>query len=252
VTAKGASDWIATFPEPLVDGVIVRRPNRFLIDVEVDGGVQSCHCPTTGRIGNLVLDGLPCLLSQSAATTRKTRYTVEAVCVDPHASDPQWIGINQNAANRYIEQALRSGHLDQIVPVRDVARERTLGGSRVDFLVNSDTYIEVKTPLQNLQVTLPAGAATRKQAPFDSTDRMVRHLTELGASLAAHERAVLIVCFLYDNPGFAALRSTRSAQVAATVRAAIAQGVQIWQVNLLLNRHGVRIGRIIDLTARFA
>ncbi len=28
-----------------------------------------CHCPTTGRIGNLILDGLPCLLSRSHSST---------------------------------------------------------------------------------------------------------------------------------------------------------------------------------------
>jgi sugar fermentation stimulation protein A len=97
------------FAEPLSTGIIVRRPNRFIIEVEIDGAVVGCHCPTTGRIGNLILDGLRCLLSRSHSSTRKTPYTVEAISVDPPDSrDVTWIGINQNAANRYVEQALRN------------------------------------------------------------------------------------------------------------------------------------------------
>jgi sugar fermentation stimulation protein A len=90
-----------------------------------------------------------------------------------------WIGINQNAANRYIEAALTSGALDRIVPVVTVQREQALGLSRLDFLVNGNTYVEVKTLLQSLQIALPAGTGTRKQRPFGAIDRMVQHITEL-------------------------------------------------------------------------
>ncbi|ALV45086.1 hypothetical protein MB46_05760 [Arthrobacter alpinus] len=76
-------DNTIVFPEELLSGTIIRRPNRFIIDVEIDGEQVSCHCPTTGRIGNLVLDDLPCLLSLSRNPQRKTPFTVEAISVDP-------------------------------------------------------------------------------------------------------------------------------------------------------------------------
>jgi len=44
-----------------------------------------------------------------------------------------------------------------------VRREQAFGPSRLDFLGNGSTHIEVKTPLQNLPITLPAGTATRKR-----------------------------------------------------------------------------------------
>jgi sugar fermentation stimulation protein A len=243
---------VVTFPEPLIPGTIVRRPNRFIIDVDLGGQVVACHCPTTGRIGNLILDGLPCLLSDSHSTTRKTRYTVEAITIGTAAPDPMWIGINQTAANRYIEAALTGGALDHIVPVTTVQREQALGLSRLDFRVNGNTYIEVKTPLQHLQIALPAGTATRKQPSFDATDRLVKHITELGHSLAGNQRAVMLLCFLYDNPGFQPQASTRRHEVAAHVAAAIAQGVEIWQVNLLIDPSGVRVGSTSNITVRFA
>ncbi|GAA4556722.1 hypothetical protein GCM10023097_62240 [Streptomyces collinus] len=41
---------------------------------------------------------------------------------------------------------------------------------------------------------------TRLRPPVASTDRLVKHMGELGRSLQEHERAVLLVCFIYDNP----------------------------------------------------
>lgn len=240
------------FPEPLAPAIIVRRPNRFIIDVDIAGEVVGCHCPTTGRIGNLVLDGLPCLLSRSHSSTRKTPYTVEAISVDaPENPDPAWIGINQNAANRYVEQALHSRLLPGIVTADTVRREQVLGQSRLDFLVNDDTYIEVKTPLDNLQVTLDDHVRTRPHIPLNATDRLVRHIGELGRSLAAHERAIMLVCFLYDNPGFQVLKSSRHDWVKAHVAEAVRQGVEIWQVNFQLDTTGARVLGHHELTQQF-
>jgi sugar fermentation stimulation protein A len=241
------------FPEPLTHAAIVRRRNRFVIDVDLDGAVVGCHCPTTGRIGTLVLDGLPCLLSASRNTARKTPYTVEAISVDPPGTrTPAWIGINQNAANRFVEQALTHQMLPAIVTAGTLQREQVLGHSRLDFLVNGTTYIEVKTPLDNLQVTLGGHIQTRPRPPLESTDRLVRHIGELGESLAARQRAIMLICFLYDNPGFQVKPSRHHAAVKAQVSEAIRQGVEIWQVNFQLDATGVRMLSYHELTRQLS
>lgn len=155
------------FAEPLTPGVIVRRPNRFIIEVDIDDRIVACHCPTTGRTGNLILYGLPCLLSRSHNPARKTPFTVEAISVDPPAATRRsWIGINQNAANRYIEEALRHDLLPDILSATTVQREKVLGASRLDFLVDDTTYVEVKTPLENLQIGLGDHITTRTPTPL--------------------------------------------------------------------------------------
>jgi sugar fermentation stimulation protein A len=67
---------------PLREGLIHRRRNRFILDVEVNGIMCDCHCPTTGRIGNIVLRDIPCLISKSNDIARKTLYTVEVISLD--------------------------------------------------------------------------------------------------------------------------------------------------------------------------
>ena len=110
----------------------------------------------------------------------------------PDDPDKRWIGINQNASNRYVEHFLREGAFAAITgPVRTVRREVPLGDSRLDFLVNDDLYLEVKTPLVQMQTDIPPYVPRLPEAPFSSTERSLRHLRELAASLADHERAAI-------------------------------------------------------------
>ena len=47
----------------------------------MDGDVEKVHCPTTGRIGDVDLKNVACLLSHSDNPNRKTKYTLEAISV---------------------------------------------------------------------------------------------------------------------------------------------------------------------------
>ena len=238
------------FESPLVEGVIEKRKSQFTMIVSVEGqtGV-SCHCPTTGRVGNLDLAGRPCLLSKSVDPNRKTPYTVEAVSLNrPENTDKSWIGINQNAANRYVEHYLRNGGFAEMVGTgNEVQREKFLGESKLDFLVGN-TYLEVKTPLQHLQVDIPEWVKTKKVTPFSSTGRMQRHMAELGKSLQEHERAIMLVCFVYDNPGFQIIeRSTNYEEVRATVDESVAKGVETWQANFEITPECVKLKKYFPI-----
>ncbi len=205
--------------------------------VKAGGRTLRCHCPTTGRLGDLELSGLPCLYSTSDSKARKTRHTVEAISTSPSGSS--WIGINQNAANRYFEFFLRNGALARLGKGK-VQREVRLGKSRIDFLVGN-AFIEVKTPL----ITLPAAGVTRvKRSRFDSFDRLIRHMGELRESLSQGKRAKIILCYLYDAKPFKPPAPDKTnTRILAAARAAEEAGVERWQVNLKVNREGVSLIR---------
>ena len=226
------------FIPPLKEGSIVSRPNRFVMTVRAGGRTLKCHCPTTGRIGDLELSGLPCLYSTSADRKRKTAHTVEAISTSP--SERSWVGINQTAANRYLEFFLRSGALSKMVS-GTVKREVRLGRSRIDFLVG-DTYVEVKTPL----TTLPAGegVARVKRNRFDSFDRLVKHMGELRRSLSRGRRAIIVLCYLYDARPFEPPAKDRTnSRILKAASMAERAGVERWQVNLNIDREGVSLIR---------
>ena len=238
---------------PLIEGIIEKRKSQFTIDVIIDNEVVRCHCPTTGRIGNIDLTGIPCLLSKSNDPKRKTPYTVEAVSLDlPESNEKSWIGINQNAANRYVENALVNGLFkDMVSKYGLVLREQVLGASKLDFLVG-DTYIEVKTPLLSIQLPYPKHIKTKKVGKFSSTERFIKHINELAGSLATNQRAILLVCFIYDNPGFKVeVRSTNSDFVESEVQKCISKGIEIWQVNFSISKEGVRLTKYFEITHDF-
>nr|WP_320026297.1 DNA/RNA nuclease SfsA [uncultured Acetobacterium sp.] len=233
------------FDTELVEAKITGRKSQFVIDVVTEDGIIPCHCPTTGRIGNIELTDRPCLLSKSQSTKRKTPYTVEAISLNKFEDKNKvWIGINQNAVNRYVEFFLNAGGFAAMVGTDNrVLREQVLGLSKLDFLVGN-TYLEVKTPLQSLQITIPDYVKTKKTTPFSSTDRFVKHMTELGNSLQNAQRAILLICFIYDNPGFKVIdKSTNSEHVKAAVDKSVALGVEMWQANFEIQPDGVRLDK---------
>jgi len=95
------------FKEKLIEGIIKSRPNRFIMNVEINKKIEKCHCPSTGRIGNIIWKDIPCLLSKSENTNRKTKFTVEAF-----KTKNQYIGINQTKANEYIEFFLKNNFVN--------------------------------------------------------------------------------------------------------------------------------------------
>ena len=132
-----------------------------------------------------------------------------------------------------------------------VIREQVLGSSKLDFLVG-DTYIEVKTPLLSIQLPYPEHIKTKKTGKFSSTERFVKHINELAGSLANQERAILLVCFIYNNPGFKVeVRSTNSDFVESEVQKCISKGIEIWQVNFSISPEKVTLLKYFDITHNF-
>ena len=239
------------FEEPLVEGVVVARPNRFIMDVAIDGAVERCHCPVVSRIGDIDTAGRPCLVSRSHNPKRKFARTVEALSLDqPSDKAKRWIGINQTSSNRYVEHFLCAGSFDGVLGhpgPATVQREKPLGQSRLDFLVNNELYLEVKTPMVQLQIPIPSYVPRLPEAPFSSTERALRHLRELAGSLADHERAVILYCLYYDNTGFRYYHGTTYDEVCATVATCKEAGVELWQADFSIDPTGVQLCRYYEL-----
>ncbi len=79
------------------------------------------------------------------------------------------------------------------------------------------------------------------EAPFNSTERSLRHLRELAASLETNERAVILYCLYYDNFGFRFYHGTTYDEVLATVDTCRAAGVELWQADFSVNPEGVAL-----------
>jgi sugar fermentation stimulation protein A len=170
----------------LVPGVIRRRYQRFLADVELaEGGLVTAHCTNTGTMASCWEPGDLVLLQPSPNPGRKLPYTWLAC-----RRDGTWVGVDTGMPNRVVADAAREGRLPGLPGLREVATERKYGeeGSRIDVLALDDAgrrvYIEVKN------TTLRLGRWAR--FPDAVTLRGAKHLRELRAMVRLGHRAAIV------------------------------------------------------------
>lgn len=169
-------------PQPLIEGVLVRRYQRFLADVRLaDGTLVTAHTPNTGSMKQCAVPGHRVLLSRSSNPLRKLAYTLELVQVEGY-----WVDTHTQRSNRVVEEALREGQIAELQGYQ-VRREYPFGNSRMDFLLEKDGE---KVLLEVKNVTL---CCTPQQACFPDavTLRGQKHLNELRAALSQGYRAVI-------------------------------------------------------------
>ena len=235
------------FPQKLSVGLIVSRPNRFVMFVKINDEVLRCHCPATGRLAGIDFgeeSQISCLLSPGHPG-RPTPYTVEAI---RFAGETEWNGINQGGVNRYVEYFLGQ-HLLPRLTSEAVTREHTVGHSRIDFITQSGTLIEVKTPLW---FVVPENIKRLKRlSKGTSMERLARHFGVLRENCEQGLKSILLLCYINDAPRFNPGHDHRApSQIRTTANAAHRAGVDTWQANFRIDAEGVELMRYFHLKLR--
>src|SRR5690625_5912818 len=73
----------------IVNGKFVRRVNRFIAEVMVEGFKEQVHIKNTGRLKELLLPEVQVLLEKSQNPNRKTKYSIIAARSEEHTSELQ-------------------------------------------------------------------------------------------------------------------------------------------------------------------
>ena len=194
----------------------LRRPNRFVAEVELEGRTGAVHVKNTGRCRELLVPGARVYLTPGENPARKTAWDLIAV-----EKGPLLINMDAQAPNRVFGEWAAAGHF---VPGLTLLRpETTWGRSRFDFYWEAGPerrgFVEVKG------VTLEQdGVAAFPDAP---TERGVRHLEELSA--ARREGYECAVCFVIQMKGPTRFRPNEATHPAfgAALRAAAEAGVDV-------------------------
>ena len=201
--------------EHTVLGVFVRRVNRFVAEVLIDGKTERVHVKNTGRLRELLMPEARITLEKASDPKRKTAYDLISV----YKTGLGWVNIDSLAPNELMKRYLMSLDYDAVKP------EYTYGDSRVDFYMErqGEKYLtEVKGC--TLAADLNRGIGLFPDAP---TERGVKHLNELAA--AATEGYHCEIAFVIQMNGIRTVLPNDDTQPAfgeALVRAAKA-GVRV-------------------------
>lgn len=188
------------FPEPLVEGRLIRRYKRFLADVRLpDGSEVTAHCPNTGSMLGCQPEDARVWLSRSDNPKRKLPYTWELVETSPG----MLACINTARPNAQARAAVEGGVVVELAGYPECRSEVKYGDekSRIDLLLTGhdqqpDAWVEVKnvTLAETDQGFFPDAVTTRGQ----------KHLRELMAQVARGDRAVLF--FVVNHTGIQTVR----------------------------------------------
>ncbi len=205
----------------LVEGRVLKRYKRFLVDVALkDGSVVTAHTTNTGSMKTCWEPGDRVLVEPASNPKRKLPWTWLA-CERPGG----WVGVETGLPNRVVAEAARRDRLPGLPGLTDVRTEVKYGSenSRIDVFARDsqgrNVYIEVKN------TTLKEGDWAT--FPDAVTERGTKHLRELqGMAAQGHVAAIAFFIHRMDVDRFDAARDVDPAYAAELDRAAAA-GVRV-------------------------
>ena len=160
--------------------IFLRRPNRFIAHIEVNGIEEVCHVKNTGRCKELLTDRATIYVQHHDDDKRKTKYSLIAV-----EKGDLLINMDSQAPNKVVGEWIKEQ--EPFGEVKLLKPECKYGNSRFDFYLETATdkmFIEVKG------VTLEEDGIVR--FPDAPTERGIKHLEELVACTKVGYRAAVI------------------------------------------------------------
>ena len=115
----------------LVQGTLIRRYKRFLIDVKLrNGHTVTAHCPNSGSMLACSDPGRTVYLSRHNNPRRQLRYTWEMI-----EMPTSLVGVNTMVPNRLVRTAIKAGRVKYLSGYDTIRSEVSYGGnSRIDLL----------------------------------------------------------------------------------------------------------------------
>jgi sugar fermentation stimulation protein A len=221
----------------LVEARFLRRLNRFLAVVELDGRDTGVHVANSGRLRELFIPGVPVWLKPAHGAGRKTAYDLSLV-----ESDGVMISADARLPNALVAEAVSDGVLEWADATPSITRESTFGESRFDLLLEGNgekRYVEVKS------VTLVENGVGL--FPDSPTTRGAKHLNTLVEAVRAGHMAAVV--FVVQRPDAAAFATNQPADptLAEVFRSAVASGVDAYAYSCLVTRQEVRLDRQLPI-----
>lgn len=222
------------FNYDLKKGKFIKRPNRFIAEIEVDGDLKTVHVPNTGRLGELLIKDAEVYVSHHPEKTRKTDYSLRFVCHRGHL-----VSIDSQLPNKIVKEGIKKGLID--IDYQSLKSEVTYHNSRFDFMVENmgRTYIEVKG------VTLQQeGIAMFPDAP---TVRGRKHIQELIDAKEEGHNGMIIFLVQYPDLKQFKPNDRMDLEFGDLLRTADAKGIKIKAYNTIITTKEAYVKEAIDV-----
>lgn len=153
----------------IVQGVFIKRVNRFSAQVDIDASPCLVHVPNPARLSELLVPGAQVLLCKAGGT--KTSHKLYGV-----VQGKTVVGIDSRFPNTLFEQAIKESSLSEFAGWTIQKKEFAFNDSRIDFLLGKEKkkrLVEVKSCSLVMD-----GVALFPDVPTERGLRHVRTLTD--------------------------------------------------------------------------
>lgn len=219
----------------ITTGIFVKRPNRFVAHVEIDGHIEICHVKNTGRCKELLVPRSTVYVERADNTARKTKYSLIAV-----QKGDRMINMDSQIPNKAVHEWLLAGNLFQ--DITQIKPEKVYGKSRFDFYIETSRqkiFMEVKG------VTLEEDGIVR--FPDAPTQRGVKHINELiSCTKEGYEAYILFVIQMSGVKRFEP-NDTTHPEFGMALRKAKEQGVHVLAYDCAVEPDSLSIGRPVQV-----
>ena len=176
--------------ENITQAKFIKRPNRFIAEVDIEGHKEIVHVKNTGRCKELLIPGCEVWLTAPGTPDRKTKYDLVAVRKD----NGILFNIDSQAPNKVVKEWLAKQDYSK------VTAEYTYGNSRIDFYMErGDERFLMEVKGCTLEID---GMGYFPDAP---TERGVKHIREL--IKAKEEGYQSILAFVIQMDGVTEVRA---------------------------------------------
>jgi sugar fermentation stimulation protein A len=177
-------------PAPLLPASVVRRVNRFTVEVALDGRLALAHLANSGRLGELLTPGATCYLAAAASAKRRTAY--DLVLVRYGAT---LVSVDARKPNPLFEEALAERRLTAFAAYETWRREVLYNGCRIDFRLEAGGRPPCLVETKSCTLVV-GGAGYFPDAPTGRGERHVRAL--IAARGEGFDAAVVWVVQRFD------------------------------------------------------
>lgn len=217
--------------------LFLKRPNRFIAHVLVDGQEEIVHVKNTGRCRELLLPLVPVILEESQNPNRKTKYSLIGVY-----KDKILVNIDSQVPNTVVWEGIKAHQVKEIQNATLVKKEVTFHQSRFDLYFegpgNTKGFVEVKG------VTLEEGGIA--MFPDAPTERGKKHVREM--IRAVKEGFQGFIFFLIQMQGVKLFTPNKimDKNFSDALKEAQESGVNILVYDAIVTENSITLGRKID------
>jgi len=208
-------------------GRLVKRLNRFTVEVNVNSKAIKAHLTNTGRLEEYIVRGKTVLLTR--ITAPKLKYRIIAV-----EDEDAYAIIDTLTQAKAFEYAFSSGLIERFRDCRIIAKNPRIYGSVLDYIIECSGvkyYVEMKSAVLK-------GPDREAMYPDCPSLRGRRHIKTLMEIVGSGKKGLLI--FVAGFPGARCVKPYEEGdpQVARLMREAYESGVEIMGVSIYMSSSG--------------